>query len=70
MKTSNLRRKLGVIKYGNIIDFLDDEILKNREITDEWCNIDLKRRIKIYNKVTQRKTQSINYQPYTQDTRM
>lgn len=35
MKTSNLRKKLGVVKYGNIIDFIDEDIPQDIEITDE-----------------------------------
>lgn len=35
MKTSNLRKKLGVVKYGNIIDFLDDEIPYNTDTVED-----------------------------------
>lgn len=32
MKTSSLRKKMGIVKYGNIIDFLDEEIPQDKEI--------------------------------------
>ena len=34
VKTSNLRKKLGIVKYGNIIDFLDEEIPQDKGVTE------------------------------------